>query len=164
MLRTRLLYSVLCSALLALVLTGSAHAQTEYWHNTFGDQLAVLLESPHPSVRADAMRLAVEVVAKDDLEIDLTPAADALIEVYKTSPLAAHRTMAVAVLYQLDDEDAYVDLLRAALNEVDTNVRRIILHATSASRYIQSPRVASAYNSLLARDAQLIRRGTGATG
>lgn len=152
---TRLLLSIVLFAMIAVV---PVQAQSEYWHETFGAQTAVLLESPDPTVRVEAMRVAIEVVEREGVDVDLLPAAPGLLAVYTTSPLVSHRLMAVSALSKIDDETSYLGLLASALNEADDNVRRVILHATADSKSIVNPRVATAYNTLLAHDMNVLAR------
>lgn len=154
---TRLLLSIVFLATIAVVPV-PVEAQSEYWHETFGDQTAVLLESPDPAIQAEAMRVAIMVAERDGDHVNLLPAAPALLTVYQTSPLVSHRLMAVSALSKIDDERSYQVLLESALNEADDNVRRIILHASADSKSIVNPRVATAYNVLLARDARILAR------
>lgn len=122
------------------------------WNRAFGYQIAELLRSPDAALQEDAMRVFIEVADRQDPNVNLRPAARALLDVYATSSESTHRIMAVIALSKIDDVRSYTTLLANAQGEMNAQTRRTILYAVAASRSIQSPLVATAFNQLLAQD------------
>lgn len=122
------------------------------WKQAFGYQITEHLRSPDPAVQGTALKVFIEVAGRNDRDILLWPATDALIEVYETSSLRSHRQMAIAALGKMDRMYAYTLLLDKALVEPDEGLRRMILQAVAGSRSIEWPNVATAYNLLLQSD------------
>jgi hypothetical protein len=119
------------------------------WKRAFGYQTAELLRSPDPAMHEIGLRIFIEVADRQDSDVNLRPAAKALLNVYETSDHPAHRLMAVVALSKIDDGRSYTSLLRTAMNEMDLRTRRTILHAAAGSRSIARSDVANAYNELL---------------
>lgn len=136
-------------SLLLLVLAGLPAQAQPMWKQAFGYQMDVLLRSPDPVVQAGALKVFIEVAGQNDRDIVLWPATNALLDVYETSPLRAHRQMAIAALGKMDRTYAYTALLDKALTEPDEGLRRMILQAAAGSRSIEWAPVATAYNLLL---------------
>lgn len=146
---TRTRSTFLIAAALSVALTVLPAQAQSVWKQAFGHQMAELLESPDADVQETALRLIIEQADRNDPDIVLEPATEGLLDVYTSSPVRAHRQMAVAALSKIDDADAYITLLQEALNEQDMGLQLMLLQAVVRSNSINWPNVATAYNELL---------------
>ena len=136
-------------SLLLLAATALPAQAQSMWKQAFGYQTAELLRSPDLAIQEIGLRIFIEVADRQDPDVNLRPAAKALLNVYETSDHPAHRLMAVVALSKIDDGRSYTSLLRSAMNEMDLRTRHTILHAAAGSRSIDRSDVATAYNELL---------------
>lgn len=130
--------------------TPQAQAQST-WQQTFGLQIAELLQSPDPSLQDHGMRTLIEVGTQRGDAVRLREAATPLLNIYATSAESSRRLTAVVALSKIDDPVSYTTLLIMAIDEPDARVRDTILKAAAESSSIRRPTVAQAYNRLLQR-------------
>jgi hypothetical protein len=128
------------------------------WKQTIGTQLALHLRSADVERRQHAMQVLIGLADRQDPTLNLLPAAPALLDVYRTAEMPAHRLMAVSAISLLDDEAVQSALAREALLEPEARVRWAVLHSARGSKWIGRPGLAASYNALLERDAEAAAR------
>jgi HEAT repeat protein len=138
--------------LLLAVTTAPVQAQST-WQQTFGAQIAELLQSSDESLQDHGIRTLIEVADQRD-NIRLQAAAKPLLDIYAASSKPSRRLNAVVALSKIDDPVSYTTLLVMAMDESNDRVRQTILEATAESRSIQRSTVARAYNRLLQQTPQ----------
>lgn len=142
---TRRIYTLLAAFALVVLIgaPGIATAQSHstsvdssatygQWKPGFGMQVRTLLESPHPEVQDNGMKLILHY-AQRDADIDFAPAVPALFDVYDHAEHEGRRLLALRAIDAIGT-DAHMRRLAQRLDtEVSDRVRAHTLR-TLASR------------------------------
>lgn len=106
------------------------------WKETVDEQLVRLLRSSQEGVRADAMRLIIELNARYGEALDLRRCAPRLLHLAKEAPVENHRILALTALYEVRSDETLQQLSRAipllSSGRVRQHALRILAMAQSA--------------------------------
>ena len=99
-------------------------AKSPAWLKVLNKQMLLSLDSPVASVREQTMQNIITFAAAHGDQVDLSGMADKLYEIYRWDESEAHRIMALAALYAVNDLNSMERLAQDVEGERSERVRR----------------------------------------